>query len=571
MNYILSLILLASSFYAKSNDFSIIIKEPFNSALVDITQDYDRDISAVGFLKNRKNTSSHKGTTYTNAFDYLSSLSKSYGSKIHLVKVNDKANVILRKTIDLSGFNEAVSILKTPQNGYYIGGYSLEGSSLLIKLDENANKIFEKRFGDKGFDKINKIVMLKDKGVLAIGSSFTSRSQNGDIFKGGLGLSDIFITRFSENGDILWSKKLGTLHDDIGIDAAEADDSSIMVLAQSKNEDKSAVTVMRLTSGGEKIWLKEYKSEKNLTAHRIIKLRDGNFLLSLSQENEVDKRQIKLLKMDLHKNILIDKSINTSYASVLNDIKEYSDGKIIGVGYVQDRYDTDALAMLIDNKLSMLVQEHYGSSEYDAFNAVTILNNSQTAVAGSHTDKDSQESNMWIVKLNRDITMAQGAVEAVDYFNELKEIFKDEINSSQLLVKEDLSIELIDKDLYFEIGKYELSKDQKEFLDKFGVKLLRFLNKIKEHVNTLEISGHTSSEWGDMDFSKSYVNNSELSMKRSFEALSYIFNKQDEKTRRWLSRILKGSGLSFSKKVTLDKKENKERSRRVSFKIILQK
>ena len=167
--------------------------------------------------------------------------------------------------------------------------------------------------------------------------------------------------------------------------------------------------------------------------------------------------------------------------------------------------------------------------------------------------------------------MAQGAVEAVDYFNELKEIFKDEINSSQLLVKEDLSIELIDKDLYFEIGKYELSKDQKEFLDKFGVKLLRFLNKIKEHVNTLEISGHTSSEWGDMDFSKSYVNNSELSMKRSFEALSYIFNKQDEKTRRWLSRILKGSGLSFSKKVTLDKKENKERSRRVSFKIILQK
>lgn len=55
----------------------------------------------------------------------------------------------------------------------------------------------------------------------------------------------------------------------------------------------------------------------------------------------------------------------------------------------------------------MLTQEHYGSDARDAFYALSILHNSQIGVAGIHTDKESQESNMWIVKLNSNLSMAQ--------------------------------------------------------------------------------------------------------------------------------------------------------------------
>ncbi|MFA7501377.1 MAG: hypothetical protein WCY85_10305, partial [Sulfurimonas sp.] len=93
--------------------------------------------------------------------------------------------------------------------------------------------------------------------------------------------------------------------------------------------------------------------------------------------------------------------------------------------------------------------------------------------------------------------------------------------------------------------------------------------KNKENIKTVEINGHTSSEWGKNDFSSGYLNNEDLSMKRSFATLSHIFNNQDEKTKKWLAEVLKGSGLSFSKKIMLNEVEEKERSRRVSFKIIL--
>jgi len=307
----------------------------------------------------------------------------------------------------MSKFSEAIAIVKTPSNGYYLGGYTLDGSLLIAKLDSNANVIFSKMFGTKNYDRMNNLILLSDGGVLAIGSSTTSRSRYDSLFETGLGLNDIYLTRFSKDGVKLWSKKYGTLHDDRGIDAVEADDGSIIVISTTAYDTNKNITMMRISENGNKIWLKQFTNNSKVTPYKIIKLRDNNFLLSVSIRNDMNKEQIRLIKFNLQKNVLIDKEIYTSYSSVLKDIKEYSDGTIIGVGYVQDTYNRDALVMMIDNSLAMTHQEHFGDENYDVFNAVTILNNSQAAVAGINTSASSQESNMWIVKINRDGTIAK--------------------------------------------------------------------------------------------------------------------------------------------------------------------
>ncbi len=579
MHYLLTIILLTLCLHAKTTDFSIVIDEPFNNALLGVTEDYDRSISAVGFIKTYKNNSSKSDTTYTNAFDYLSSLSSAHGSLIHLVKVDNQADISLRKSINLPNFSEAVGVAKTPENGYFVGGYTLDGSLVVLKLDSNANIISKDIFGTQNQDKMNKIVSLRDGGILTVGSSVTSKPYSDNIFNGGLGLNDVYLTRHSSDGTRLWSKKYGTSYDDVGVDAAEADDGSIMVLSQTSSEKSKNISIMRITQNGDKTWIKEFKNGKNITPYKIIKLMDNSFVLSLTQEDDRNKEQIKLLKIDLQKNILLEKVISTTYASALKDIKEFNDGKIVGVGYVQDSYNTDGLAMLLDSKFSMLTQEHYGSEEHDSFNALSVLHNSQIGVVGVYTNKNSQETNMWIVKLNRNLSMAQTSKseapksktsnKSTNFYNELLNIFKDEIAANKITIKEDLSINLIDKNLYFNVAEYELTSKQKEFLQKFGTKLLPFLHKNRVSIGTLEVNGHTSSEWGTTDFSQRYLNNEELSMKRSFSTLSYIFNNQNKESQKLLSEVIKGSGLNFAKKVVVDKNEDKEKSRRVSFKIIL--
>jgi len=557
-----------SLIYAEASDYSLIIKKPFNAALFDVTEDYDRTISAVGFSKEFKQ-SSDPSETYTNAFDYLESISQKHGSQMYLIKVNKSAKVILSKVAKLSRFNEAIALVKTSQNGYFVGGYTLDGELLILKLNADATPIYTKIFGTKNYDRMNNLVLLSDGGVLAVGSSTTSRSRADALFETGLGHNDIFITRFSKNGKKLWSKKYGTQYDDEGIDAVEAKDGSLLIVSKTSYDKHRDVTLMRLSENGDRLWLKHYEGESLALPTKIIRLRDDNFLLSIIQYNEMRKEHIRLIKFDLYKNILIDKEIFTTYPSGLNDIKEYSNGAILGVGYVKDRHNNDGLAMLIDSSLTMLQQEHYGSENYDNFYATKILHNSQAAVVGVHTDNESQETNMWLTKLNQDLSMAQLATNSSSFYEKLCKLFDSEIKNGTLGIREDLTIEFTDKRLYFDVGVYKLTKTQKIFLEKFSKKLLPFLLKNQEFINTLEINGHTSSEWANVNFSQQYLNNEKLSMERSFSTISYIFKQQNKKTQNWLTKVLQGSGFSYAKNVIIDNIEDKEKSRRVTFKVVL--
>jgi outer membrane protein OmpA-like peptidoglycan-associated protein len=560
------------SFAKTTTDFSVIVHKPFDAALFDITEDHDRTITAVGFCNEFKQNA-NPSKTYTNAFDYLASVSNRYGAQMSLVKVDNQAQIVLQKAAKLSRFNKAVAVVKTPTNGYFIGGYTLDGSLLVAKLDANANILYSKIFGTKNYDRMSNLILLSDGGVLAVGSSFTSRATTDDMFQTGLGNNDIFITRFSKDGHILWSKKYGTRFDDNGIDAVEAQDGSLLVVSTMASENTREVTFMRLTENGNRIWLNQFiknaHNENLVIPKKIIRLRDNSFVVSLIQYNQVQKEHIRLVKFDLYNNILADKEINTTYPSGLLDIKEFSNGMIMGVGYVKDKHNTDGLAMLLDSDLTMLKQEHYGGENFDIFYALSILHNSQVAVAGIHTDDYSQEGNMWILKLNKDATIAQVSTKAGDFYDALCKLFAKEIEAGKLKIKEDLTIEFSDKALYFKVGEYKLTQAQKRFLKAVAKKLVNFLYTNKELVSALQINGHTSSEWKNVNFENRYLNNEDLSMKRSFSVLREIFSTQESTKQKWLSSVLQGSGYSFSKTVLNNGVENREKSRRVTLRVLL--
>ena len=569
MRQTLLLLFLVFTLQAKEQPFSIVVNRPFDAALFDVVENYDRTISAVGFAKQNK---PHSTTTqsFSNPFDYLESIKGAHGTQMHLIKVDNQANILLNKSASLSRFNKAVALLKTPSDGYFVGGYTLDGELIVAKLSANGTIEFAKIFGTKNYDRMNNLVSLSDGGVLAVGSSFTSRDTHDDMFTTGLGVSDIFLTRFSKEGHILWSKKFGTKYDDRGIDAVEAADGSIIVISTMSYEKNKNVTLMRITENGNRLWLKEMHSKNLIEPTKIIRLRDNNFVASFIEYNAMHQEHIRLIKFDLYKNVIVDRKIYTTYPSGLYDIKEFSDGTLMGVGYVKDTFDTDALAMLLDSNLAMLQQHHYGNKNFDLFYSLAILHNSQVAAVGIHTSPDSQEKNMWLVKLNKDTTMVQFSYNSQSLYDKLCTLFAKEIKAKQLTIDTDLTIEITDPKLLFATGVYKLTPYQKQFLQKFGNRLVPFLYNNRETIQALAINGHTSSEWDHLGFEQSYLNNEKLSMQRAYEVFQTLFTQQKPQHKKWLSKVLVGSGYSFSKKKTFSQGvENKKDSRRVSFSIKL--
>ena len=615
VKYILLLFILLFSLYAKEENFYIVLPKPFDSILYDVTQDYDNTVSAVGFSNEYKETKHKK--VYTSAFEYLSDASDNlYGKKPILVTIDPSGSITQEKFARIKDFATAIAVTKTPQNGYFVGGYTFDGSLILAKLDSFGNTIFVRKFGTKNYDRMNNLIKLSDGGVLAIGNSTTSRDIYDPMFRTGLGLNDIFITRFDKNGKMLWSKKYGTQYDDMGIDAVEAYDGSIVVLAATTYNKHKDITLMRIGENGDKIWLKHFQSEILQTPKKLIRLNDNNFIALLSQKDEMRKDQVRLVKFDLQRNVLADNILSTYYPTVLNDIKEYADSTIIGVGLVKDRFNTDALVMILDENLEMLCQEHFGSGRYDLFHSVKILRDSTAMAVGVSTPKGMQIKNMLFAKIKKDCTLAKKQThsgvktqffEETSSFNsythnnpfetsstkkssktqfktnktqlkadktqlyvQLRELFAKEITKKQIAITKDLEILFLDKDLYFAQGQYKLSQKQKDFLASFIEKLLPFLQKYQNKIQTLEIIGHTSSEWQKGDsFSKRYLKNQDLSLKRSYSVSSFIFKRLSQKQQQFLSSILKDSGWSFTKRELKNATEDKTHSRRVSFKIVL--
>ena len=81
-----------------------------------------------------------------------------HGIDLWLIKTDDQGNVLLNRSIDKSGYSgQGNSVQQTLDGGYIITGRirSAEGSGTdlwLIKTDDQGNMLWDRTYGERGFD-----------------------------------------------------------------------------------------------------------------------------------------------------------------------------------------------------------------------------------------------------------------------------------------------------------------------------------------------------------------------------------------------------------------------------------
>ncbi|HNZ27917.1 MAG TPA: hypothetical protein PKK13_11900, partial [Spirochaetota bacterium] len=137
---------------------------------------------------------------------------------IFVAKYDFNGNKKWTKMYGSSSHDESNSIAIT-ENEIYVSGYSLgsldltknKGNSdcFLLKLNANGNKVWVKMFGTKSSDYVNSISAGYD-GVYLTGETA------GKLGDKNYGASDIFVTKYSHEGALLWSRQIGSSDNDIG-------------------------------------------------------------------------------------------------------------------------------------------------------------------------------------------------------------------------------------------------------------------------------------------------------------------------------------------------------------------
>ncbi len=137
--------------------------------------------------------------------------------------------------------------------------------------------------------------------------------------------------------------------------------------------------------------------------------------------------------------------------------------------------------------------------------------------------------------------------------------------------KESLTFIFTDPEVLFKTGDFSLQERFKVTLSEFFPRYMKVIDSYKDSISEVRVEGHTSSEWNlKSDEDTAYFENMRLSQDRTREVLYYIYHLSDvEQYRKWIKSNISAVGLSSSKTVNnSDGSENKEASKRVTFRII---
>ncbi len=159
-----------------------------------------------------------------------------------------------------------------------------------------------------------------------------------------------------------------------------------------------------------------------------------------------------------------------------------------------------------------------------------------------------------------------------DLFDDLYKEFKEDLPQWNAIVdRRTLSVRFESPDVLFEKGSSDLKKEFEDILTDFFPRFISILtnDKYKNDIEEIRIEGHTSSEWEkNVSQDLAYFYNMRLSQNRTRSVLEYVIELSKVKSdKKWLKHYLTANGLSSSKLIFINGTEDKEKSRRVEFRI----
>ncbi len=144
--------------------------------------------------------------------------------------------------------------------GFYIAGYTNSYGNggydyYLIKTDEAGNFEWEKTYGFEQWERVNDAVMTADTGILMVGETNSTINSN----------TDMYLVRTDQNGDTLWTKRIGTEFNDKLTSIHTLDDSTYYVAGSMYSADSLNIKgcVMKLHDNGTVLWTKYYGNKGN--------------------------------------------------------------------------------------------------------------------------------------------------------------------------------------------------------------------------------------------------------------------------------------------------------------------
>jgi hypothetical protein len=151
-------------------------------------------------------------------------------------------------------------IFSIPNDGIYVAGFSSSFSNGLFdfyffKTDTNGVLLWEKTYGGSSNEILHDALVLPDTSFILVGQTTSNPNE----------IEDVFITRISNKGEVLWEKTLGSNGVDIAKSISMIDLNHIVIGGEYYDSDssKQKALLFSINQLGDIQWLKTYGTKKS--------------------------------------------------------------------------------------------------------------------------------------------------------------------------------------------------------------------------------------------------------------------------------------------------------------------
>lgn len=247
---------------------------------------------SIGTLSWTKKFGGRYGHSVQQTFDngFIIVGNYTYSTDLVITKTDFNSLTEWIKTFKVKGVG--YSIIQDNDNNYVVSGYTevSDGNRdiFLLKLKNNGDSLYLKKYGDKGFDIAYDLKQTKDNGYILVGES-----QNG--YQGEYGL---YILKTDHDGNELWSKRYSE-----GFNASsvfETQDNGFILTGY-----HYGMLLLKVNNLGVVQWNKTFNG---MTCNSVIQANDLDFVsVGLSRNSKFD-----IVKSDSLGNLLWDKEFSYS-------------------------------------------------------------------------------------------------------------------------------------------------------------------------------------------------------------------------------------------------------------------
>ena len=208
-------------------------------------------------------------------------------SDAFLMKLSSEGTQLWKAQLGSNSWDSAKAISISSDSSIYIAGdangsvdgqaYLGSSDAFLVKYNSSGTKLWTKQIGTSNADKTTGIVSGPDGSIYLTG--YTEGSIGG---KYNLGFSDAFLMKFSSNGTQLWSAQVGSNSWDSAKAISIGSDDAVYIAGDTNASvdgqpylGGSDVFLMKFSSNGNKIWIQQIGSPNNDKIHSVSLDRNG--------------------------------------------------------------------------------------------------------------------------------------------------------------------------------------------------------------------------------------------------------------------------------------------------------